>query len=223
MGEIKLNSTGHNSSIITDKGELLDNDIKSIWYRRPKFSQFQNISINKEEFEFAIRESNSFLLNLWSVLSNKLWVNNPFDLYLAERKAVQLERASECFMRLPNTLITNKLESVQEFINLYEGKVIAKPISHGGFGDNDEYAIFTTDLENNGYVLTEESINCSPFILQEKINKGYDVRVSIFGEKVFAHKIIPKKEIVGIDWRVLKPNEIGYEQIELLNRSLQIF
>lgn len=214
-GEIKLNSAGLKSSIITHKGELFDSEIKSIWYRRPKLSQYHNIPKGEEEFEFAVRESNSFLINLWSVFSNKLWVNNPFDLYLAERKAVQLKCASECMMRIPNTLITNKPDSVKEFINRYEGKVIAKPISHGGFGNNDEYAIFTTDLEKNDYLLSDESINYSPFILQEKVNKGYDVRISVFGEKVFAHKIMPKNDILGIDWRVLKPNEIAYELIEL--------
>ncbi len=215
FGEIKLDTTDYNSSIITSKGELNESEIKSVWYRRPKLPQYQNISMDKEEFEFATRESNSFLLNLWSVFSNKLWVNNPFDLYLAERKAVQLKCASECMMRIPKTLITNKTDSVKEFIHHFNGKVIAKPISHGGFGYNDEYAIFTTDLENNNYQLLNKSINYSPFILQEKVNKGFDVRVSVFGEKVFGHKILPKNNIIGIDWRVLKPNEITYELIKL--------
>lgn len=220
FSEITLNNK-INSSIFTTKGELTEEKIESIWYRRPKTASLKNISISKEEFEFAIRESNSFLFNLWSILNEKMWVNNPFKLYNAERKALQLKVATKCSMAIPATIITNRIESVKEFIKLYNGKVIVKPISHGGFGNNDEYAIFTTDLENNEFELTEESIKFSPFILQEKIDKAYDVRVNIFGNRIIAHKINSKNDFQGIDWRVLKPEEIFYEQIALTPSKIE--
>jgi glutathione synthase/RimK-type ligase-like ATP-grasp enzyme len=212
---IKLNNGDNQFSITTANWELSSNDIKSIWYRRPKNPDFTNISFTQEEFIFAIRESNSFLLNLWAILKDKKWVNNPFDLYRAERKAFQLKIATNCGFNVPNTIITNNFNAVSEFIEYNHRNVIAKPISHGGFGKEDEYAIYTSDLENSEYVINKEDIQNSPFILQEKIKKKYDVRVSIFGTKIFAHKIQSKKDSDDIDWRVLNPYEITYELLDL--------
>ncbi len=218
---IKLNKNHNDFRIITNNWELSSDEVKSVWYRRPKFSEFTEKFSTQDDFNFAFRESSSFLMNLWAVLNNKSWINNPFDLYRAERKAFQLKIANECKFDIPNTLISNHFSLITEFINSHKRNVIVKPISHGGFGKNDEYAIYTTDLENNDYVLNEDTIKSSPFILQEKIKDKYDVRVTIFGEKVFAHKIISAKKSNHIDWRVLKPDEINYELIDIPNKTLE--
>ena len=212
---IELNNNYNKISISNEKWELNSNNIKSIWYRRPKLPEFSNVSFSPVEFNFAIRESNSFILNLWAILNDKHWVNNPFNLYLAERKAFQLKIADESGFNIPNTIITNDYILASQFIKSNNGSVVAKPISHGGFGSNNEYAIYTTDLENTDYILSENAVKNSPFILQEKIKKEYDVRVSVFGAKIFAHKIISAKQSDEIDWRVLKPNEISYELIDM--------
>lgn len=212
---IKINNSNNKISVSNEKWELTSDEIKSIWYRRPKLPEFSNVSFSHEEFNFAIRESNSFILNLWAILSDKHWVNNPFNLYLAERKAFQLKIATESGFNIPNTIITNDYNPVSQFIEGNNKSVVVKPISHGSFGSNDEFAIYTTDLENTYYILTKDAVNNSPFILQEKIKKKYDVRVSIFGTRIFAHKITSIKQSDEIDWRVLKPDEISYESLEI--------
>lgn len=212
---IKVNNIDNEISISNENWELTSNDIKSIWYRRPKLPEFSNVSFSHDEFNFAIRESNSFILNLWAIFKDKHWVNNPFHLYLAERKAFQLKIASESGFNIPNTIITNDFNVALKFIESNNKSVIAKPISHGSFGSDDEFAIYTTDLENTEYILSNESVNHSPFILQEKIKEKFDVRVSIFGTKIFAHKINSTKQSYEIDWRVLKPDEISYELLDI--------
>ena len=94
-------------------------------------------------------------------------------------------------------------------------KFVSKPISHGGLGEDDSFAIFTTDLEVTDYIINQESIQISPLILQKKIEKLFDIRISIFGDRIFAHKISIKNEIYDIDWRVYKPNDISYELIDV--------
>lgn len=201
--------------IKTDRWTLGYDDIKSIWYRRPKISEMNNTTLSKEDYSFCVREINSFLLSLWSMLKDKKWVNDPFKLYLAERKSIQLKIAFECNMNIPQTLFSNDWYEIKDFIDKKERKVIVKPISHGGFGSKDEYAIFTNDLETCEFKMDESIVKISPFIIQEKIEKIFDVRVTVIGKRIFAHKIISYPNVHEIDWRVLKPTEMTYESIEL--------
>ncbi|QQS37589.1 MAG: hypothetical protein IPM56_06445 [Ignavibacteriales bacterium] len=223
-----LNLTNSETDILISNNdwEMTYNDIASIWYRRPKISDFTNTNLTQDEFNFALRESNSFLLNLWAILRDKTWINNPFDLYIVERKAYQLKVAVAAGFTIPNTIVTNDYTVLLKFIENHAGSIVAKPISHGGFGDNNEFAIYTNDLGSTEYSLNEESVNCSPFIVQEKITDKIDVRVTIFGSKVFAHKILVKNQSLVIDWRVLQPDQLSYELIEVpcaLQKSITQF
>ena len=52
--------------------------------------------------------------------------------------------------------------------------------------------------------------------MQSKIDKNFDVRVSVFGENLFAHKIILKnKEFDNVDWRVYNPSNLEYKLIKI--------
>lgn len=215
--ESNISLIDKSKSFIKSANKYLNFDsINSVWYRRPKLNTFDDNSFSIENKQFIQREVNSFLFSIWAILDKKRWINNPFYLYKAERKAYQLLVAQKVKFNIPETIITNSFEEFNKFILNNENKVIVKPISHGGYGTNNEYSIFTIDLEENQYTYSEKDIKISPFILQSKINKKYDIRVTVFGDTIFAHKIIIQNvDNADIDWRVYNPIDLEYKGIIL--------
>lgn len=215
--EANISLSDISKSFIKSANKDLNFDsVYSIWYRRPKLPTFDNNILSIENKQFAQREVSSYLFNLWAILGNKKWVNDPFSLYKAERKAFQLLIAQKVKLNIPQTIITNSFQEFNKFISKNEKRVIVKPISHGGYGKNNEFAIFTTDLEKSEYTYSEQDIETSPFILQSKVKKKFDIRVTVFGDKIFAHKIVIKNvDNANIDWRVYNPLNLNYKRIKL--------
>ncbi len=211
---IHISDSKNGIQLTTEKWTLSENEIKSIWYRRPVLADFSKIAIDDNAKIFAQRETSTYLINMWSSLLNCRWVNDPFAIYKAEKKALQLKIAQEIGFNIPKTIITNSHDDFINFHNSFKGHVIVKPISHGGYGDNDEFAIFTIDLSKKSFDSKTNGIQSSPFILQEKINKTTDVRLTVFGNDIFAYKIDPiNQDNPSLDWRKYKPNELRYERI----------
>lgn len=210
---LKLTNKEKKATIYFPKFSIEDVQIKSVWYRRPKLPKLVSI-LNNDEKEFANREINSFFLNLYSYLADSRWVNNPFKLYLAERKIYQLKIAVDCGFDIPDTSLTNDYDSFRKFIKINNNKIIAKPLSNGSYGKGDTYAIFTSDLEKQKYISSKKIIKQSPFILQEKIQKKYDIRVTVFGNILFAHKILTSSNDL-IDWRAAEFSEVEYSRIDI--------
>lgn len=215
-GTVSINNSMSDIFLDTGKLRLSKYDIQAIWYRRPVYPDFGSIQLSHDEEDFAGRESIAFLNNLWSILNDIHWINNPFALARSEQKMLQLELASKIGMNVPDTIITNNHEDFLNFFEKHNSKVVAKPISHGGVGKVENKVIFTNDLEIINFNIDPESIRYAPFILQEKIEKKYDVRLTIFGDKDFAHKVILIGEHAPnhIDWRNYKPDELRFIRIE---------
>lgn len=204
---IFLDSDNVQINIQNDRWNLSLSDILSIWYRRPILSDFSEYLNNTWDIEFAIRESWEYLQNLWLVLRDKPWVNDPYILRISEKKLYQLKVAADVGLQTPATLVTNNSEEANFFYKKHNKKIIAKPLSHGGYGENEKFAIFTTDLESIAFDFS--CLKLGPSIFQEKVQKKADVRVSIFGNQMFAYLIYANNN--EIDWRKLPPQEQIFE------------
>ena len=210
-GTVFINNIKNEISLKSNSWEIIPDYINGIWYRRPIKPSISGLS--KQDKEFAERECSEFLLNAWHLLYDKLWINNPTFLIRAERKLVQLQLANDIGFAIPDTIVSNHPADINNFINNYNNDVIVKPISHGDY-DNSSSAIFTNPIGNNKYSLSDESIKYAPFIVQNRVDKIADIRVNVFGNAIFAFKLIPKNDYSSLDWRKLEPNQIDYELIE---------
>ncbi len=213
---IKVGSTGDYSEIITPKLSIRSDQLKSIWYRRPVAPDFDSVNMSENEKEFAKRECVTFLNNLWTSMSDVKWVNDLYSSLRAEQKTLQLKTASECGLKIPETLVSNDSDEINRFIEKNAGKVIAKPISHGSIGKNEEAAIFANSLEEFKEKIAPEDIRVSPFIIQELIEKVGDIRLTVFGQTVFANKIVTSdsNKSIMMDWRKHEPQELTYLRCE---------
>jgi len=216
-GAIEIADKGGFTVLLSSIKQTLNlEDIFSIWYRRPVNPNIATVNMHKDDAQFALRESNAFLMNLWSVMEEKTWVNHPFALYKAERKLFQLINAKKVGFLIPDTLVSNDIEQIKLFLSKNKHGSIIKPISHGLIGNDDKCVIYTTEFDIIKHPLLMEEIKSSPFMLQAKIQKEFDVRVSVFGNAMFAHKIIIKsKKRHNVDWRTYLPHELEYETFKL--------
>jgi glutathione synthase/RimK-type ligase-like ATP-grasp enzyme len=213
---VKVGSTGDYSEIITPKLSIRSNQLKSIWYRRPVAPDFDSVNMSENEKEFAKRECVTFLSNLWTSMSDVKWVNDFYSSLRAEQKTLQLQTASECGLKIPETLVSNNPDEINRFIDINGGKVIAKPISHGSIGKNEEAAIFANSFDEFKGKIAPEEIRVSPFIIQKSIEKVNDIRLTVFGQTVFAYKITTSdsSKSIMMDWRKHEPQELTYLRCE---------
>jgi len=214
--EITIDVSNDNSGveISTPKQRLSDKDIKVVWYRRPKLPDFQDCDLSTDDCLFAIRETDEFFQNLWYFLNEVHWVNSPHALAKAEMKALQLKVASMVGFTIPHTNFSNSGRAFDLLRKTHDNHIVVKPISHGSYGKADDSAIFATDLSDAPIDPENFSIETCPLIIQEKVFKKSDVRLTVFGEELFAYEIQPNdKNQPVLDWRRYSPDQLKHSRV----------
>jgi len=215
-GTISIDKNIAELNVLKKKTIIRHDQIKAVWYRRPAKPDIFSFDLNAEDYEFANRECSCFLNNFWTFLDSVFWVNDPFSLIRAEQKSYQLKIAASIGLNIPSTLFSNSYQNILSFVNAHNGCVVVKPISHGAVGKSDEKFIFTNYLENIITHIKPEEIKVAPLIIQEKVNKKADVRLTVFGRNIFAYEIIPltTNNTTFLDWREYKYDELLFKRCE---------
>lgn len=204
FGSYKINYNEGKTKYIywKNRENILDfSDVKSVWYRRPILPVVGLKSQRKSIKKFCEDESYEFLRGVWYSL-NAFWISDPEAIRKAEHKIFQLKVAEELSFTLPKTLFSNNSEEIQNFYSHCNDQVIIKPL-YMGFVDDAKSPmwIYTSSLTKKE-VQNTKSLNIIPSIYQEKIEKNFDVRVTVIGDKVFAAKIVAQNLPKNIpDWR----------------------
>lgn len=218
QGSIEITQDSNNLQLATDRWKLRPKDIRSIWYRRPVASHVSKHLDDRWDQEFAVRESWEFLANTWCLLEEKYWLHHPDILRKAEKKLFQLEVARNMGIQIPATLVTSSAEDALAFYQSHHRQIVAKPLSHGGYGAKNKQTIFTIDLESQENI-DFSGFRYSPAILQAKVQKKADVRVTVMGEQVFAYTIYSPTE--EVDWRKAPPHNVRYERCPVPDSLLE--
>lgn len=211
-----------------NKSTLEFPQIKSIWYRRP--NRF-NLDIKDPiQRNFCESELVDFLNGLWFSTKGVFWLNNPYNLEKARKKVLQLKIAREIGLRIPKTTITNNPERVREFFIECNGKIIYKTLKESFLGYEDKGFHVPTTLLQEEHLQRLSLISRTPSLFQEYIEKSYEVRITIIGDKIFAAKIDSQSHpLTSIDWRhpdlidkipyepILIPEEVRVKCHQLMN------
>lgn len=196
---------------------LISKDIKSVWYRRPNFLDVQ--IKNPIQKKYAEDEIRIFLEGLWSILDDVFWLSNPTSLERARRKILQLHFAREIGFTIPETIVTNNPREVRNFFDRCGGKIIFKAIYHEFLDYGDKSFSIPTTLITEQHFEKIDLIRHMPSLFQELIEKEYELRVTVVGDKIFPIKIDSQKNtLTAVDWR--KPefiNDMSYTPFDLPN------
>ena len=205
------------------------NSVTAVYYRRPGIPELKNVSgVTEKEIYYLKKEALSVLDGIYKKLESCFWINNVYRIREAENKLFQLELAKEIGFSIPDTVLTNRISYVNEFVSDKATDFIIKPVRSGNIDPkkaND--IIFTSSVTADE--ITEENVAVFPVYLQNEIKKKADLRCIVVGSYVFTAEILSQEDEDGIiDWRRSKrllthqnynlPSEIKGKCIEITQR-----
>jgi len=196
----------------------------SVWFRRTKLPEV-NLSTEAENL-FILGDYETLFSNIFRLIKTKKWLSNPVHVFDAENKILQLKNAKSIGLNIPDTIIVNNHLALKEFAKKHS-QLIIKPIRQGRLKEVDGYkTIFTNKLKEE-IISNIENYDLTPSIIQEYINKRYEIRVTIIGEKIFAARVNSQSNTATtIDWRKEKlpfekyilPEDLETKCIELVKK-----
>jgi hypothetical protein len=217
----RLTEKGSDFEIETSNGKITLDSLRSVWWRRPGNFRLDKGVIEAKVQEFCLRECSSFLRGVLTTLRVPI-VNDPTAQTDAARKPIQLLIAKHLGLAIPLTLMSNSPNEIRSFWESLSGNCIYKAFTP----PTDELAETRLLTERDLHYL--DQVRHAPIIVQERIEKGCDVRVNVFGERVFAASVATHIPQAELDWRLdmlaawsehKLPDEVS-QKLLLLVRSL---
>lgn len=190
-------------SISTGCGERFYSNISVVWWRlKPCNGIPIDTAENLYNYDFRAREWNHYFDYLDDIYSGATWVNRRASARLASNKIRQLKVAESLGFRVPKTLVSNSPVRIEEFIDGIASERVAfkTQTPYASPTGKIAYTRVISKLEISQYA---NSITACPAIFQEYVEKDFELRVTIVGEKLYPVKIDSNRlENARIDWRM---------------------
>jgi hypothetical protein len=223
-----ISSENEEIEIIYENTDINLNDITGIYFRRPILPDLDE-NINDEDLKFAEREIETTLSGAWKLIDDKLWLNNPKYLYLSNNKIEQLKIAKNLGFLIPDTIITTDIKKIRNFFKKHKS-IVGKAVKHGFYSSKNKVKIALTQELDNSFIDNLTSYAKIPMIYQEKLEKKFDIRITVVGNDVFPVALYSQEHKVSkIDWRawdLLENFDLEHKKIKLPkdihNKCIQI-
>jgi len=173
----------------------------SVWWRY-KGTAEEYVGILDAPAAFATREWLAALRGLAALTATRVrWINNPVGTAVSNLKLRNLQIASEHGFRVPRTIVTNVAQGAEAFLDSVAPKqAIYKPLTY--YYEDSGVAVFASQVERNMLQASRDNIRRAPVLLQERIEKRYELRVTVVGREIFAVRIDSQQnETTMLDWR----------------------
>lgn len=159
----------------------------------------------EEDRAFATWEWKLFQRNLFGVqgaYGDALWVNPFAAAQRAEHKLVQLATCRRLGISFPDTVVTTDAADVAALIRRW-GQVVFKSFLVHQWEERDSGRMHAVGvvLLNADSELPAEAMAVCPGIYQRYIEKRYDVRVTMIGDRLFAMRLGKGADGAFVDWR----------------------
>ena len=176
-------------------GNIALDSLRSVWWRRPGTFRIDAAVTDHKVRQFCVRECSALFRGTLDATDVPI-VNDPTAQDVAARKPVQLRMAQRVGLTIPKTLMSNDPDEVRSFWEALDGHCIYKAFTAPSEQLAETRTLAPEDLKH----LVQ--LRHAPMILQEKIEKGLDVRVNVFGESVFAASVTINRPEANLDWRL---------------------
>lgn len=192
----ELSNSANLSYVIRYNGEDISSDcVAGVWYRRPRTHTVPASVADERVRQFCIDESRAAFQGWVYSLGNR--VINPLAAELAaSRKPLQLHRAIEVGLRIPDTVITNARAVALRFLESHSDGTIFKVLT------GTSWQITETREFLPQYAEFLDKLAFAPAIFQELIRAVHDIRVTIVDDSIFAVSIHVKHPGAMLDWRL---------------------
>ena len=185
---------------------ILSDEVEGVLCRSFYFPKAKDSSSTADML--ATAEIKSTLRGFFSLIPESCkWVNNPYIEEKIDNKIYQHQCAVKHGLKVPNTLVTNNALKVKEFFNKNNGNIIIKQLSDislidessyvnkYGFKDVEYKGFYTSEVTSSDLNNLEEYFGpgAAPVLLQEKLEKKSELRVTVVGDKIFSYRIFSQE------------------------------
>jgi glutathione synthase/RimK-type ligase-like ATP-grasp enzyme len=226
---LRLGQGGDRAEILHNAKSLNLSSVTSVWHRRPGWlvsDAFPLPWINN----FVEQEAKA-ALDALLFSSERLWVNHPDNDRGSFKKLAQLKTAGSLGLTIPRTLVTNRPEDVVDFYHECSGSVIYKSISESSnfaFPQSENPRGISTlplRVEDLNHI---SQVSFAPHLFQENIQKSYELRITIVGERPFCLLIDSQSGSGKTDWRTdysvrMERTEVPDAVIEVCKKLMRHF
>jgi glutathione synthase/RimK-type ligase-like ATP-grasp enzyme len=198
-------------------------EVEGVYFRRP-IPPILSSEIQDNDLGFAQREITETLSGLWRLFNNTIWMNNPKFLYLARNKIEQLKVAQSLGFNIPNTLVSTSKSYIRDF---YEKNkpIIIKAVKHGFYEYKNRIKVALTNEITLSDIAKLDEFASIPAIYQKKLEKKYDIRITVIGNDVFSTALFSQEHQASkVDWRAWDLSEnfdLRHERIVLPDDIIQ--
>jgi glutathione synthase/RimK-type ligase-like ATP-grasp enzyme len=194
-------------------------DICAAWYRRSRrlFAPLPSLNLLQGDLDNFVKVQSSATLTALFASLQTLWVGQPFKLRRAEVKALQLAEASKAGLLTPGTLISNDPERAAVFVEAVgDADCAIKPLIATRVDGPEGARLPLTTTLPHGHAL--DSVAHAPTIFQPYVDKAFELRCVVMGDKVFTAKLDSQaKTSARKDWRAAAVDEEGDVDHELFD------
>lgn len=212
-------------NVVIEQGErtITLSQISGVWIKR------QSVLVTSEEDQNYCGFSDycNYVLwrDEWNSVIKQLTVHLSFlkipffdevsSLANAEKKVFQLDIARSVGFNTPSSIVTNSKPQILEFLNHHNNEGILKLSTQPSFSNtNGIYFIYANKVSGTDFTEMDTTIN-SPFIVQNYIEKQYEVRYTFINGEHFVCKIDSQlSEISKVDFRRYDFANTPYTAIE---------
>jgi len=181
--------------------QVVPEQLTAIWYRRPEPSDIDARIVDPVARRFARRESDAALRGFLMLSGGARWVNHPDRNRAAGHKLVQLAEAKDLGLRIPETLVTNDPDEAARFCTGLAGPTVVKTVGPAFIAPQGRSQVYTSQVLPEDLDFAAD-IGFAPLILQERIDKRLEVRVTVVGDRVLAAAIDSQASpVTRDDWR----------------------
>ena len=205
-GRLSMGARLHGSGSWT--GRLRDRDgldvelagISAVWQRgATPFVMDERMS--SPERAFAYGEARRGFGGVLTALGDCLWVNDPVAAARAEYKPFQLAEAARVGLAVPETLITSDGRTAYAWAQNLGRPIVYKPMDGVVHADEGRVRILYTAPVTVPESLLDPAFGRTAQMLQERVQKAFEVRVTVVGTEVFAVRIDATSTAAQEDWR----------------------
>ena len=202
-------------------GEVLAvSDIGAVWMRKKADFSFLTDDLTAQERAFADAETEHILFSLLYSL-DVYWMSHPVALRGAIWKGEQLLRAARMGFRVPPSIVTNRRDRVDAFRGSADNDIIFKALSSASLAaeevapDDRIAASLPTTRITAEHEAALDAVVELPCFFQHYVDKRYELRVTVIGDRVFAAAIHSQDDArTATDYRDFSA-EVRYEATAL--------
>lgn len=197
--ECEIWHVSHNKQTITSK------NISCVWLRNAfvEMTLQERALLENVDFKIWRNEFNATLLGFYAHLKSIPWLNLISNAFKGENKYFQMQLAKICDLKMPKTLVSNDKNLLIKFAKSCDNDVIFKLLNQDIHTnkDNKMQGVYANRI-NTEKLKSFKTNGENPIMLQEYIQKSYEVRYTVVGKEHFVCKIESQKsKIASEDWR----------------------